>query len=75
MTPKCPNCRGNRSKVIYFGLPGLLCDDPTCNTLSGLASWAPNIGTETPSGTQFAFMKYRGSYWPALWAWLRGELP
>jgi hypothetical protein len=66
----CPNCHDDTVKVIYLGLPGRFCE--ACGTLSGLAAYAPPIATETPHGPMFAFMAYEGSYWRALWAWLRG---
>lgn len=71
----CPLCGGPMAKVIYFGLPGRLCLDPSCTCLDGLASWAPPIASTGPDGEPaFAFFIYAGSYWSALWRWLiKGE--
>lgn len=66
----CETCGGETIKVIYFGLPGRLCLDEQCSTLTGLATFAPPVATETWDGTMFAFMPYEGSYWRALWRWV-----
>ncbi len=64
----CPLCNGKTVKVIYFGLPGRLCED--CQCLDGLAAYAPPVASDTDAGPMFAFMVYEGSYWRALWHWL-----
>ena len=75
---KCKACGGeNASKVLFLGFPGWLCED--CYTCGGLASWAawlwarlvPRMSDED---TGFMFMAYTGSYWRALWTWLRGKV-
>jgi len=69
---KCPNCGGSHVlKVIYFGLPGKLCE--SCSSLWGMAAFAPPVSSETEHGPQFAFLVYEGRYWRALWHWFRGE--
>lgn len=65
----CPTCNSPTVKVIYFGLPGRLCDVWDCGTLTGLASYAPAVS----DGEAFEYMAYEGSYWAALWFWLTGR--
>jgi hypothetical protein len=36
----CSRCGGSTWKVIFFGLPGRLCQDKVCGTLDGLAQHA-----------------------------------
>lgn len=67
----CPRCGAETMKVIYFGLPGRLCETDGCRTLTGLAAYAPPVASEGPDGELvFAFIPYTGSYLPALWRWL-----
>ena len=70
----CPMCDTARWKVIiYFGLPGLLCQNVGCSSLHGPAAWVPEWLTQLAGGEDgFAFMTYEGSYWRALWEWLTG---
>lgn len=65
----CPVCGADTVKVIYFGLPGRLCDDYQCGNLAGLASYAPVVS----DGEAFQYLAYEGSYWAALWHWLLGR--
>jgi len=67
----CPLCGAQMTKVIYFGLPGRLCE--ACSCVTGLASYAPAVATDTDEGPQFCYLAYEGSYWPAFWAWLTGR--
>ena len=67
----CPICGKEPKKAIYMGLPGRFC--PDCSCLDGLAACAPPVVTETDDGPMFAFFIYEGGYWPALWAWLKGD--
>lgn len=60
----CPECNAPLEKVIYAGLPGKIC--MKCCMILGLASYAAMI---LFTGR---FMVYEGSYWRALWHWLRG---
>lgn len=64
---KCPLCGGPSWKVIYFGLPVLICADEECSCMFGfwsrIASWLPYNGW---------MMTYDGAYLPALWHWLTG---
>lgn len=64
----CPVCESEMSKCIYVGLPGRFCIP--CSVLTGMASYAPPISTETDSGPMFSFFIYQGSYLLALWHWL-----
>lgn len=69
----CEYCGSETTKVIYFGLPGRLCENAECSLLTGLAAWVPrwlSVACAGPDG--FAFMAYEGGYWPALWYWLTG---
>jgi hypothetical protein len=64
---------GEVMKVIYFGLPGELSEDGE-NYLTGPAAWVPNWLAQMCAGEDgFCFMVYEGSYWKALWAWLKGD--
>lgn len=65
----CPHCGGDTMKVIYFGLPGRLCERWECSTLTGLASHAPAVS----DGDAFQYLAYEGSYWSALLHWLLGR--
>ncbi|WP_142851012.1 hypothetical protein [Telmatospirillum sp. J64-1] len=67
----CPNCGEPMVKAIYLGLPGEFCE--SCNTLTGLAAYAPPVASQTEDGPLFKFMVYEGSYWRALWHWLTGR--
>lgn len=61
---KCPACKAEATKVIYFGMPMYLCSEEYCNTVWGFWSWIPAMRFNG------AFMEYAGSYWLALWTWL-----
>jgi len=54
-------------KVIYMGLPMSLCSDGNCNCLWGFWSIVPCCWFNG------CFMEYDGSYWEALWVWLRED--
>ena len=71
----CPVCyRAEQIKVLYFGLPGLLCVNEECHALTGMAAWLPPIATEDPDGEPaFKFFAYEGSYLKALWQYLTGD--
>lgn len=71
---RCPQCNGPMERVIYCGLPGLLCRDEYCATFTGLAARAapPIVSHDDDGMPGFVFMVYRGSYWRALWRWLWG---
>ena len=66
--PRCPRCDCEAHKVIYLGLPMKLCSDEPCRCLWGFWSWVPVLWFNG------GFMEYEGSYWPALWHWLFGNL-
>jgi hypothetical protein len=61
---ECPTCGELQQKALYMGLPGKLCKDPKCATLTGPAEWAAGIFFD---GKVFF---YTGSYWLALWDFL-----
>jgi hypothetical protein len=69
---KCQGCGRQPAQVVYFGLPGRLCLNG-CNVLTGPASYVPAFVQHLAVGDDgFCFMVYEGSYWPALWHWLKG---
>lgn len=71
----CQRCGERTSKVIYMGLPGRMCFARDCNSLTGLAAYAPAVATEDEfDGPMFKFLAYEGSYWRALWHWLTGPI-
>jgi len=66
----CPRCDDETAKVIAWGLPLRLC--LKCNMVGG--AWAMVYDALAVFETEgFSFMVYRGSYWRALWHWLRGR--
>ena len=73
---KCKICgeRGHVMSILYFGLPGKYCDK--CSGLTGLASYAPPVASDTPYGPRFKFLAYDGTFWgylTALWFFLFGD--
>lgn len=68
----CPLCGASVYKVIYLGLPMLLCREEQCACLFGFWSWIANL-LPISDGEHFAFFAYSGHYMPALWAWLTQE--
>lgn len=73
MSAPCENCGSVTRKVIYFGLPGILCQNQGCNLLTGLAAYVPEFVQHLAWGPDGAcFMVYETGYWPALWRWLKG---
>lgn len=69
--PTCPRCQREGLKVIYLGFPMKFCDNPMeggdeCACLWGFWSFVPTLWFNG------MFMTYEGSYWKALWHWLRG---
>lgn len=70
MSDGCPLCKAPPHKVIYMGLPMLFCAESDCQCLWGLWSFIP---VHFPAeGDGWTFMFYEGSYWKALWRWLKG---
>lgn len=67
MAPRCPCCGDEGQRVIYMGLPMWLCSDGTCCTGWGFWSFLPILHFTG------CFMAFEGSYWRALWAWLRND--
>ena len=65
---KCPLCSRPGEKVIYAGFPMKLCTDNECRCLWGFWSFIPHV-----SFNGF-FFTYEGSYLPALWTWLTGDI-
>ncbi len=65
----CPLCGLASIKVIYYGLPHLLCEDDQCNCLFGF--WSDLTHSLPFNGWLYA---YTGSYLPALIKWLFGRM-
>lgn len=63
----CPLCKSGPIKVIYYGLPVLLCENENCSCMFGFWSYVTDMFPFTG-----VMMGYEGSYWPALWHWLFG---
>lgn len=62
---ECPVCKEQQHKVMYMGLPGRLCKDAECSTMTGAASFiAAYLFFD---GVVFFYI---GSYWRALWSFL-----
>ena len=68
MQKKCPICNNETLKVIYYGLPGLICENENCNCAFGFSFWLDNILRLPYNG---CMMVYRGNYFIALWEWLK----
>ena len=67
--PLCPTCGITMLKVIAFGLPMLLCPDPTCSTIDGFWSTPYTMFIAPIEGyfnEGFTFSTYCGPYWRAL---------
>jgi len=68
MNKKCPLCKGDYDKVIYYGLPVKFCKNETCNCVFGFWTF---ITDHLPfNGVLF---KYKTFYLYALFLWLIGE--
>jgi len=64
---KCPLCKSNSIKVIYYGFPMRICENENCNCLFGVCF---NIVEYFPfNGYLFT---YEGSYLKALYRWIIG---
>lgn len=65
----CPRCGdSDPMRVLYMGLPMWACrDDSGCGTVWGFWSWVLAFGF---NGV-FLVIPDGGSYWKALWVWLR----
>lgn len=67
MKSSCPVCGHTAPmQAIYYGLPVRLC--VACSALWACWAWDWLIPLLPFGG---GLMIYHGSYWPALWAWLR----
>lgn len=64
----CPRCGGPVLKAIFAGLPLKACEDEGCCVTWGPGSFLMN---HFSNGGGWALLVYTGSYWPALWYWLR----
>lgn len=66
----CPSCAGPALRVVYWGLPSRLCASEECGLHWGwgqtATAWLPFTGFFLPYA--------EGSYWPALWRWIRRML-
>jgi hypothetical protein len=69
--PTCLHDGRALTRAIYMGFPLTICE--RCHEVAGIGArvieWFP-VATDSD---EFAFFVYRGSYWRALFAWLRGE--
>ncbi|HUV84627.1 MAG TPA: hypothetical protein VMV86_02910 [Methanosarcinales archaeon] len=65
---ECPLCGYEPSKVIYYGLPHLFCENGECNCLYGF--WSDLTCYLPFNGVLFV---YEGYYIVALWKWITGE--
>lgn len=68
MSRPCPSCGAPGLQVLFCGLPLYLCPDEDCSRLWGGWCW---LASRLPFNG--IFVVYTGSYWPALWRWLKGE--
>ena len=64
---QCPLCSSGTYKVIYAGFPGRMCTNEECCCLTGPAAIVSGI-----IGWNGMLFAYEGSYFVALWHWLRG---
>lgn len=68
--PACPHCGAQQPlRAISWGLPHWFCDG--CHCVYGF--WGPVVLALPFTGVMFTYPPRFGAYWPALWAWLRGE--
>ena len=65
---KCPICKDNSYKVIYYGLPVHFCKNKECNCMFGFWFYI----TDFLPFNGFLFI-YEGSYLIALYRWLKGN--
>lgn len=75
---KCPECHQESGlKVIACGLPMKICEN--CSTLWGEPFATIYIMIFMPlesligGSDEFCFFSYEGSYFMALWDWVRGD--
>jgi hypothetical protein len=64
---RCPLCGAEAWKVLYLGLPMHLCSDSGCSCGWGFWSWIHHFHFDG------WFVRYSGSYWVALFRFLRGD--
>ena len=64
---KCPLCKEDSYKIIYYGLPVRLCKNEQCNCMFGF--WCIVMDFFPFNGVLF---KYKESYIIALYRWLKG---
>lgn len=67
LNKNCPICDKTSIKVIYYGFPVRICEDGTCSCMFGF--WT-NITSIFPFNGWM--MEYEGSYFKALYDWIRG---
>lgn len=63
----CPYCGLGQWKVMMLGFPMKLCPDPECSCAWGF--WSGILQVYFDGN----FIRYRGSYLMAMWAFIRGE--
>lgn len=64
----CPLCSSESSKVMYAGLPMRMCTKSDCMCCFGGMAWVMEW-----IHFNGVFVYYTGSYWKALWHFLRGD--
>lgn len=65
---QCPACGGDTAKALYLALPLGFCLDEACGTAWGLGATVMGL-----LGFNGRIAVYEGSYWRALWQYLRGK--
>lgn len=68
----CPHCGDVGIKAIYMGLPVRLCVYYSCGGIWGIGAYMFEM-FPISDGENFSFAVYEGSYWRALWAWIKGD--
>lgn len=68
----CPLCGKKGDKALYMGFPARLCRDERCAGIWGIGAYVFQL-FPVSDGAFFSFIFYTGSYWSALWSWLRGD--
>lgn len=72
MTDKCSVCGAEPQTILYMGFPMYLCESdeaahPEAPVVYGFWSWIPEVWFNG------VFVLYTGSYWRALWSFIRGD--
>jgi hypothetical protein len=64
----------NSVKILYLGFPMKMYDVNGETIIHGFWSWITDFIPEPlfNGGSHWTFIKYKGSYWKALWRFLNG---